>query len=80
VTFNAACTSRGAVALTTWPKAGLVISPFTAVGPKNCAWLKTLNAGRHAAIWAWIIRSAGRTGLTQRLQAEKRRIAAIRRV
>ena len=41
--FSASCISLGGAAFTTWPKSELSTSPFTAVGPKNCVWLKTLN-------------------------------------
>ncbi len=41
-------TSLGESALTTWPKAELVISPLTEAGPKNCAWLKVLNVSRRS--------------------------------
>ena len=37
VNLSAACSSRGGSALTTWPKAVLLMSPLTTAGPKNCA-------------------------------------------
>src|SRR5207247_491810 len=33
-------------AFTTWPKVPVPKSPFTAAGPKNCAWLKVLNVSK----------------------------------
>ena len=46
VNLSAICTSRGGAAFTTWPNRSLSMSPFTATGPKNCAWLKVLNVSR----------------------------------
>jgi hypothetical protein len=35
--FTAPCTSRGGAAFTTWPNRLLLMSPFTAKGPKKLA-------------------------------------------
>ena len=41
---RATCISRGAMALTAWPKLPLEMLPSTAEAPKNCAWLNKLKA------------------------------------